>query len=273
MDQPPSNPLIAHLDQYSQRLKGDFERLRETHRDPDVKGGKNEKTVADFMTLHTRAAQVVTNAEIIDSTGRTSGEMDVVMCNHDQPFVGENPELLIVEGVDACIQVKASITDTELDRIVKNCVSLKSLIRKHSAGDHTFGMPESQPFNLDRVPYFVFAFTSALCPEEIALRLATKLNGVPPTDQPDAILWLGRCLIVNCRKAMPLGLANQEGPLDGIGVFECGDAALREFLRCVHELPARVQRFRSPLCHYFLPTMRLTSIVQCKDLAGDGRAI
>jgi len=241
------------MESQSRQLRESFERIRRTHHDRDVKGGKNEQIVAEFLRAHTAAKEIVTNADVLDAHGNQSGELDVIVCNEHQPFPGTHPEHVLVDGVDLCVQVKAVLTDGELDRIVKNCLSLKRLRRSFGTNDMLQSTMDAIPYIVDRVPYFVFAFDSKLSFHEIVKRLVEKIDCVPLHDQPDLIVCLGKGLVLNCRIGQPFGLTSTEGPVTGIAALEYGDATLREFLRWVHSLPPRIQRHKSPLSNYLGP--------------------
>jgi hypothetical protein len=60
------------------------------------------------------------NSQIIDSDCLRSDEVDVCVCNYDQFLIQPEGGLLISEGVDFVVQVKAMVTDDELDRALKN---------------------------------------------------------------------------------------------------------------------------------------------------------
>lgn len=245
-----STTLEKYMESQARQLRESFERIRRTHHDRDVKGTKNEYIVAEFIRAHTAGKEVVVNADVLDAHGKQSGELDVILCNEHQPFPGTHPEHVLVDGVDVCVQVKAILTDDELDRSIKNCLTLKQLRRSFHKNDMLLVARDAIEFVVDRVPYFVLAFDSQLAFDEIARRLAAKLQSIPLPDQPDLVAWLGKGLILNCRKGQPFSLASPAGPIQGIVAFKYGDATLREFLRWVHMLPPQIQRHKSPLGHY-----------------------
>ena len=120
------NPGESDIDKYFRAaeasLRLEFEKRRSLLTDSDAKAGGNEKAVGEFLQKHVGSARIAFNKQVIDSHGMRSGEMDVCACNLDQLSLDE--PLIIAEGVDFVVQVKAVLTDAELLRIVKNCRSL-----------------------------------------------------------------------------------------------------------------------------------------------------
>lgn len=245
--------IERYLASQARQLRESFDRIRSTHHDRDVKGGKNEQIVAEFLRAHTAGKTIVTNTDVLDAHGNQSGELDAVVCNEHQPFPGTHPEHVLVDGVDVCVQVKAVLTDEELDRSIKNCLTLKRLRRSFNQGDGISAAHDIVPYIVERVPYFVLAFDSKLAFDEIARRLASKIATISAHDQPDLIALLGRGLVLNCRTGQPFGLMSTADPITGIAALEYGEATLREFLRWVHTLSIRIDRRTSPLTNYFGP--------------------
>jgi hypothetical protein len=107
--------------------------------DSDVKGAGNEQIVAELIQNNMAHKAIVTNCSIIDARDRRSSEVDVAICNEYQPFLSRRQaEILLVEGVDAVVQVKARLDGREIKRIVRNCQSVKRLERSASKGDQCY---------------------------------------------------------------------------------------------------------------------------------------
>lgn len=124
--------IEEYFEQHGKELTARFARIRAAHQDSHVKGGANEAAVAELLRQHLADRRIVTNSSILDTRGELSNEVDVAVCNSYQPFLtAEGEQLLIVEGVDAAVQVKARLTATELERLVSNAASVKRLERSH----------------------------------------------------------------------------------------------------------------------------------------------
>jgi hypothetical protein len=221
------------------KLRLEFNQRRGHLTDADVKGGENEKAVGEFLEKHVGSARIALNKQVIDSHGLNSGGMDVCVCNADQPAI--DISLIIAEGVDFVVQVKAILTDAELPRIVKNCVSLKRLERRFSDGDEVFARRADYPFLVERIPYFVFAFESDLSLESVHERLSRLLEDELPFHWPDGVYVLNRGAIQHLH-----------GETESFFRVEATkDKTMLKFLQQVHSVARVIRRLRSPLIHYF----------------------
>lgn len=100
---------MSAIDDYwaraSEGLRADFDRLRSAHDDSHVKGTGNEEIVGRFLHENFSPRRVVVNSTVIDPTGSKSNEVDIALCNDEQPFMrAGRAELLIAEGVDAVVE-------------------------------------------------------------------------------------------------------------------------------------------------------------------------
>jgi hypothetical protein len=178
-----------------ERMGADFARIRAALNDRDAKGHANERTLGQFIESYVPEVHLRYNVEIMDHRGATSGEMDICACNKFQLSRDDNA-LLLAEGVDFVIQVKAILTGTELKRIFDNASRLKSLVRGFSQrGDYFFAHHRSAiPHVIARIPYFVFAYSSALTLNTALDQWQAILveNKSPPIFQPEGIFILDR---------------------------------------------------------------------------------
>ena len=122
------NKIQEYCDFQSKQLVERFQQIRSGKDDSDVKGGENEQTVVKFLKEHCPAKHIVTNTSIIDSYGNSTDEIDVCVCNADQPFLPSPGSHIIAEGVDFVVQVKSSIPSrSEIKRIINNSQSVKKV--------------------------------------------------------------------------------------------------------------------------------------------------
>ncbi len=225
-------PIQTHLRSQGRRLLSEFEALREEQRDSDVKGGGNEAIIAEFIQRHYSTR---------------------IVCNEDQPFVSPTsvPDLLLAEGVDFVLQVKAILTSDEVRRVVHNCRSVKRLRRIHSRHDQVFLDVEADaPFFVDRIPYLCIAFQSELSLPTVAERLQAECEDVPIEEQPDAIFVLGRGMVVNARNGESTLAHGFTGFNDQGLVDDLGDWTLLGLIRCLYLMVPRFRRWQNPLIHY-----------------------
>ncbi len=246
-------PIQTHLRSQGRRLLSEFEALKEEQRDSDVKGGGNEAIIAEFIQRHYSTRIVVRNTSIIDTNDQQSDEVDVIVCNEDQPFVSPTsvPDLLLAEGVDFVLQVKAILTSDEVRRVVHNCRSVKRLRRIHGGHDQVFLDVEADaPFFVDRIPYLCIAFQSGLSLPTVAERLQAECEHVPIEEQPDAIFVLGRGMVVNARNGEGTLAHGFTGFNDQGLVDDLGDWTLLGLIRCLYLMVPRFRRWQNPLIHY-----------------------
>ncbi|HYT94733.1 MAG TPA: DUF6602 domain-containing protein [Gemmataceae bacterium] len=246
-------PVHQYVKSQGRKLLAEFEELRGKHKDPDVKGGGNEGIVKEFMQRHLPFKVVVQNTSIIDTNDQQSDELDVVVCNEDQPFLSRTsiPDLLIAEGVDFVLQVKANLTTTEIRRTVRNCRSVKRLQRVTSDNDYILvDAPADIPFFVDRIPYICFAFESRLRLSTVANRLRDECQNTPIEEQPDAVFVLGKGMVVNARNGEGTLAHGQVGFQTASLVDELGDWTLLGLMRSIYLMMPRVRRWQYPVVHY-----------------------
>src|SRR5437870_1169543 len=99
-------------------IREEFQRIRRQVADGGVKGNINEETIGEFIETYIPRVKVRYRREIVDHFGTRSGEMDICACNEFQ-FPGDRT-MLISQGVDFVVQVKAVLTGDELKRIAEN---------------------------------------------------------------------------------------------------------------------------------------------------------
>jgi hypothetical protein len=245
------NKIEDYFASYEKDLLESFKRIRTVNSDSSVKGGANEKVISLFLKNHFPSNFNVTNVQVIDAKGNASDEIDVCVCNKYQPFQNNIGGLVIAEGVDFVVQVKAILTDSEIDRIIKNAKSLKNVIRTNSDGDQIYKGQDSVPHYIDRIPYFVIAFDSQLSFETVHDRIINKLSATDMTEQPDGIFILNKASYYNNRNFQKAGLITDGSPIKGWVGVETKDSTLLEFMRALNIIVPKIFRIINPLCHYF----------------------
>ena len=148
--------LSTSFKSYEKVLQAKFDAAKAGITDTAVKGSANEQIIANFLKESVPNWFVSTNSQIIDSYDNSSDELDVCVCNDYQFLLQPRGGVLIAEGVDFVVQVKATLTDEELNRTIKNCVKVKRLKRniiKESLVYYPANMGHDWP---DFIPYFCF---------------------------------------------------------------------------------------------------------------------
>lgn len=75
----------------------------------------------------------VSHGFVIDSDGRRSGQMDIILydrLNAPKIFASEGAQIFPVESTYACGEIKTSLDSARLDDSFKKCLSYKNLVRK-----------------------------------------------------------------------------------------------------------------------------------------------
>lgn len=244
--------LVDTLSRYSIILKSTFEATRLAVTDSDVKGSLNETIVAQFLKDTVPNWFISTTSQIVNASDILSDEVDICVCNEHQFFVQPKGGLLIAEGVDFVVQVKARLSDKELDRMIHNCQSVKRAKRSQTKGDTAFVPDNSCLDRLDFIPYICFAFSSELSAETLLERIRSKCELLDYAMQPDAIFVLDRGLtFINGREGNGHPWKNEAGLCisDWIGM-QTGDSTLFEFIRFAIQNVPRFNRAGSPVEHY-----------------------
>ena len=195
---------------------------------------------------------VSTNSQLLDAFDRMSDETDVAICNQYQAFCQPEGGILIIDGVDLVVQVKAILDDTELDRAFSSCLTVKNLKRSFRVGETVFA-PQSMPTDwYVYTPYIVLAFSSKLKGETLHQRLREKSDPVELPNQPDALFVLDRGLsFINCRDGRGTDWKQKDELCKGWIKMESGESTRFEFIRFMNQIVSYVLRQRPPLSLYF----------------------
>ena len=238
-----------YLNLQEKLMKENFEFIRHSYRDSDVKGGANEHIVADFLRKYISCNFIANNSEIVDSYGNKSDETDCCVCNRDQPVNKESGGILIAEGVDFVVQVKAKLTKTEIGRAVKNCKSVKMLKRRKNQKDVFSAMDADIPYFVERIPYFVFAFSGGAKFETLCKNIYDATDNNDYIYQPDAFFVLNEGFIVNCRDGKGAGVEVNGKVAEGLFAYSTKQN-LSDFMKFIHLIVPRFYRVIDPLNYY-----------------------
>src|SRR5688572_21089357 len=124
-------------------LDGAFDRAnKEYEKHMPSKGDVCEAAVARYLTesLGTRYA-IETHGHVFDEHGQQSDELDVVIFDDYwsgrlTPKDSHEPPIIPVESVYAVLQVKKTLTSSELRKAIENIRSFKSLQRDRVGPEH-----------------------------------------------------------------------------------------------------------------------------------------
>jgi uncharacterized protein DUF6602 len=152
------------------------------------RGAAREDAVLAF--LHTRlprTVRAVGSSEVIDSSGATSSQQDIVIVDPSTPpFLHEgNQHLYPAECVHGVIEVKGRLSKHEVRDACDKIASVKRLPKIHYLPDRR-SLPDD--VKLPPPTYgFVFAYTSRTSLESITENVMEWCDEHPPQDWPDGL--------------------------------------------------------------------------------------
>lgn len=123
-------------------------------------GRAREQLVRDGLVPHLPTRVAVERGEMIDIAGRTSGELDVIMTDHNRgrKHVG-GESMVTVEGAIGAIEVKTSLKGGELASAIRKVAKVKHLQRGQHRGLYRASSPAVRGVvPPDRTMTFVVAY-------------------------------------------------------------------------------------------------------------------
>lgn len=163
------------------------------------KGENAEEILSDFIKNYLPPIYRIGRGEIIDSYGKQSSQIDIIITNQYHPFISDynRPSIFFVEGVSCCGEVKMYLNDTHLNAALNNCKSLKNIIPKHLKSTQISSSPSDIKRFIDRKPYFIFTYNSSLSIETVKERIDIFNRNIKIEEQVDAIFLLDKGTIIN----------------------------------------------------------------------------
>jgi hypothetical protein len=241
-----------NLIQRELELRLELSRLQNT--DTEAKGVAAERFLGEILQRYLEPSHPTYRRQIIDSTGASSGEVDLIFCNLAQPSV--HTELLLAEGVDYAIGAKSVLTKPEIKSLTRNAESVKRLRRRLGAGEAAYASDKTGPLFLDRIPYIGFALESRLSFKTVHKYVAECASELDPELQADAVFVLGRGAMINSRRRFRVSGELVPG---WIGL-PFPDRVLLEFLNFAIGLVPRVVRSGVALKPYLNQVASLRSL-------------
>jgi hypothetical protein len=241
-----------NLIQRELELRLELSRLQNT--DTEAKGVAAELFLGEILQRYLEPSRPTYRRQIIDSTGASSGEVDLIFCNWAQPSV--RTELLLAEGVDYAVGVKSVLTKPEIRSLTKNAESVKKLERRLGAGEFAYASDEAGKLFIDRIPYVGFALGSRLSFTMAHKYVVECTSESDPELQPDAVFILGRGAMINSRNRFRV----RGEPVPGWIGLPFPDRVLLEFLNFAIGLVPRLIRSGIALQPYLNKVASLRSL-------------
>lgn len=249
------NALENLLKQAAQRLRIAFKEASEKYKTPEDIAQYREDAVRRFLKEFFPPTYQLGKGEIIDSVGKRSRQIDVIICSQYHPFTltSSGYGLFFTEGVVCAIDIKSDLlVKEEIKRAILQVQSVKKLERKPTGGDMMYGNKYDQE-RMRRIPCIVFTYQSpSLSTLKLnIMELHEKLQ-IPIEETLDAIVALEEGIIYNIKDARDnlMITAAGERKLGLVGV-EHKEKTLMEFLFYLsHIIPAEIRM--TPIVRLYL---------------------
>ena len=237
-----------------------LEEIRADYRHSGNKGTNAEQALRDFLRQFLPPYHRVGHGEVIDQSGASSRQMDVIITNEYHPFLNDLsvPSVFIIEGVSCVAEVKSVLTGDELERALENSLSFKRLSVSNQKGAMVFGNMEDISRFVEKRPSFLFAFESQLSIGTIRERIEAwnQRHGLSVPQQIDAVFVLTGGSIVNFGSGKgTLQFITPEGQSLTGYIFEEPDED-RPLVSLLSWISASLPRFtlpHSPILDYLVP--------------------
>lgn len=250
------------LRQEQQKLKLAFEEASTKFATPDDIALYREEAVKRFLRRFFPPAYQIGKGEIIDSKGKRSAQIDVVICTPYHPFtISESGTgLFFSEGIACAVEVKSDLSSKEeLERGLRQIWSVKKLERKPLGGDLMFGNEYAQE-RLKRIPAVLFGYRapSLVTLKTNIMEIHDKL-GISIEEQVDAVVALEKGVIHNIKDPRDnlVITAGKERRLGLVGLV--GDENLMGFLFCLSAIVPREVRM-VPITLLYVGALRKRSV-------------
>jgi len=230
----------ALFDEVARQMRSDLDKAGEVLRHPGLKGASCEEVLRQFLREYFPRSLDISTGALIDSHGRTSRQLDVII--HDAArtpvfYRSQDVRVIPVECAYAVVEVKSYLDRGELTRAFENMQSVRSLekkayIKPTGVITHTLNM-YGKEWDIWPLNYFVFAFDSTgLTALASSLDQRHRAENRPEWSRIDSICVLNRGVICNRR---PDGLIDAlPQPGSRVVVVETDQALLLFYVLIAH---------------------------------------
>ena len=193
--------LEEKLNRFQNELELKFEGIREQFEHSGNKGTNGEYIIKDFLKYYFSPQYQFGNGEVIDSKGRQSGQVDIVITNKYHPCISDYniPSIFFIEGVSCCGEVKFLLTSAELTKSLDNCTKYKELEPKLDGSLTAYSNKEDLKRFVNKRPYFLFCYESQLTIETVnkKISLYNSQKRLEVENQIDSVFLMDKGLIYN----------------------------------------------------------------------------
>lgn len=191
--------LTVLFDRFRDDLDSALQRAdKEYSQHMQSKGEVCEAAIRKYLSETLGNRYGVTDGLIFDAKGKQSKQQDVIIFDDHwsirlTPKDSGEPALIPVESVYTTIEVKKTLSSSDLSEAIENVRSFKSLERAPVGPEYVTS--NKQIANLGtpgevRNPYYsaIFAFTANRSMEAVVDQLKREVSAVPPMEWPDAVV-------------------------------------------------------------------------------------
>ena len=189
--------------QVANKMRADMEAARSALIHPGLKGSAFEEAFRNFLRDYLPGNLEVSTGLLVDSCGATTRQLDVIISDRAKtPILYRSAETRVipVECAYAVIEVKARLDTAELDNVLANMESVRSL--QKLAYQPEFPLVRNVTIYGRQVPiwpvmYFLFAY-EGIDLQTLATNLAARQMNRPLDRRIDMICVLDQGVICNC---------------------------------------------------------------------------
>lgn len=166
------------------------------------KGAAREDPVLNFVQGRlTGNVRAVGSSEVIDSTGATSKQQDIIIVDPSTPpfFSADKHRVYPAECVQGVIEVKSQLTKSEVLDACEKIASVKRLPKVHYYDDilgRTWLANDGTTLNHRPTLGYVFAYTGRTQIETLANNVIEWCDGHAPAEWPDGFFVMDKGAIV-----------------------------------------------------------------------------
>ncbi len=98
-------------------------------KNPSILGDLRERFLREFLSLYLPSSFDIVSGEVIDSTGSSSGQQDVIVYRRDVPRlrIVDGPSRFFIEGVKSTLEVKSKLTSRKFKDALDSVYTVKRL--------------------------------------------------------------------------------------------------------------------------------------------------
>lgn len=246
------NKLLDILVSDAKQLDIDMERASsEGEGTPQEVADRRETYIHKIIERYYPYPYRIAKGIIRDSYGKKSASIDCLIINPCHPYTIANNGLfsvILADGVDAAIEIKPDFSGSELERGLKQLVTVKKLRRRTEQLSLNKQNDEDKEYN-KTITSVIFS-TSTYADKKVLVQKIVEYyetNHVTQIEQFDMLVVNNRLLLVNCKMH-----GHRIFPLEGIIMIDSADKTLALFILLLNKYDGAVPRLTQSIINYYL---------------------